>query len=114
MFIEHSAQARHLLEHQPRHDGVREFPIPDRIDNVTVAPPHDMRDDRRPWAREVVAALDALDPISAAALRLIYQRDTTQAQAAARLGIAETEVKTLIARGLQRLADSFGRSLELT
>lgn len=55
------------------------------------------------WANDVLRAVDTLDGVSATALRLIYQRSSTQAQVAARLGLSEIEVKTRVAHGMRQL-----------
>jgi DNA-directed RNA polymerase specialized sigma24 family protein len=59
--------------------------------------PHD-------WPRQVRAARDELDEVTAAALALVYERAATQTEVAAALGLEPAQVNSVIARGLLRLA----------
>jgi DNA-directed RNA polymerase specialized sigma24 family protein len=61
------------------------------------------RDDRVRWAYETFQAVATLDPVTATALLLVYDRHLAQPQVAAQLGLPESEVKTRIADGMRRL-----------
>lgn len=55
------------------------------------------------WPRQVRAALDGLDEVTATALVLVYERAATQSEVAAELGLEPAHVKSVIARGLLRV-----------
>ncbi len=67
-------------------------------------PPGRADDGSTRWAAQVFSALHAVEGIGGSALRLIYQQHLTQAQAAVRLGVAESTVKIQVARALRQLA----------
>lgn len=66
--------------------------------------PGDPDEGRTWWATQVHSALHSLGGIGASALQLIYEQQLTQAQVALRLGVAESTVKTQVARALAQLA----------
>lgn len=73
-------------------------------------PANSADDARRRWATQVGSALHGIDGIGASALRLIYSQHLTQAEVARRLGVAESTVKTQVARALGQLAKRLAAS----
>jgi DNA-directed RNA polymerase specialized sigma24 family protein len=70
-------------------------------------PPGD--DSGSQWAAMVLGAVAGLDTLGREAVRLIYQHRLTQAQVAARLGVAESTVRAEVAGAFRALAASLSR-----
>lgn len=56
------------------------------------------------WAAETLHAMDDLNSVDRAALRLIYSFGMSQVQVARELGLPETEIRQSVARGMREVA----------
>jgi DNA-directed RNA polymerase specialized sigma24 family protein len=61
------------------------------------------------WEATVLRTVAGLDAVARDAVRLIYQHGLTQAQVAARLGVAESTVRAAVAGAFRALAASLSR-----
>jgi DNA-directed RNA polymerase specialized sigma24 family protein len=63
----------------------------------------------RRWAAKVFTTVAGLDTVGRDAVRMIYRHGLTQAQVAARLGVAESTVRAEVAGALRVLSASLLR-----